>query len=134
MYDSLSIVLTFIVLTYSIACKCGRVLLVEMKSTNKTIIWLFLIAIVAINAFTTSIKKLRLNKVKWQYEKIITSASRGTSSSKLNWAGDFDVSVALYDLQLLLETKISQELTHPTFASLGTLYTAGDKFFTFGHY
>ena len=106
-----------------------------MKSTNKTIIiWLFLVAIVAINAFTTSIKKLRLNKVKWQYEKIITSASRGTSSSKLNWAGDFDVSVALYDLQLLLETKISQELTHPTFASLGTLYTAGDKFFTFGHY
>lgn len=57
-----------------------------------------------------------------------SSASRRPSrsiSSKLNWGNDLDFSVALYDLQLILETKISQELSNPTFASLGTLYIAG---------
>lgn len=106
-----------------------------MMWAAKMILWQFFVVTAVTNAYTTlsnnfggSYHKQRPNK-NWNLI-TTTSASRRPNSiirSKLNWGSDLDFSVALYDLQLILETKISQELSNPTFASLGTLYIAGGR-------
>lgn len=57
--------------------------------------------------------------------KVRNKAPVGKLSRPLFFGPDFDPSVFMYDLQLLISTKISAELSSPSLASAGFLYLAG---------